>query len=245
MKHARTLISMAGIAAVAFLVGKMDLLPQTSIAVAGDDDKHTDMPGDAKKKTKKKHSDMPGDADHPHKHSDMPSDAMGMEAEMAAWTKAATPGENHLVLASMAGEWEGEWIMWMAPGTPPSKSVGKISRKWILDGRYMKETVKAKGDMGAYAGHGYVGYNNLDGLYEMVWMDNWSTAIHLSSGYYDATSKTMHFQGTYRNPATGNLVKSWSEYDMSDPNRHVMIGYVPGPDGKPFKHFEGVTSRLK
>jgi hypothetical protein len=31
--------------------------------------------------------------------------------------------------------------------------------------------------------------------------------------------------------------------DMSNPNRHTMVGYMTGPDGKEFKSFEGVMER--
>ena len=41
------------------------------------------------------------------------------QAMMQAWQKAATPGPNHQLLTSLAGEWTFTTKMWMEPGTPP------------------------------------------------------------------------------------------------------------------------------
>ena len=51
---------------------------------------------------------------------------------MEAWIKAATPGEPHAWLATLAGTWRFEGTFWSAPGTEPSKSQGTAERAMLL-----------------------------------------------------------------------------------------------------------------
>src|SRR2546421_7155208 len=62
------------------------------------------------------------------------------EAEMKQMMELAKTGENHKLLASMAGTWSYNVTMWMAPGAPPSKSTGTAVRKAIMGGRDRKST---------------------------------------------------------------------------------------------------------
>ncbi len=64
---------------------------------------------------------------------------MEMSAEMEA--KARAPGEHRRYLNRMIGEWEGVFRMWMEPGAEPMEMPGTVKREWVLDGRYIHETV--------------------------------------------------------------------------------------------------------
>ncbi len=57
-----------------------------------------------------------------------------------------------------------------------------MRRQWIMDGRYIRESVRASSELGSFEGLGFSGYNNLDGQYEFVWMDNDSTMIYFETG---------------------------------------------------------------
>lgn len=174
-----------------------------------------------------------------------PDEDYQVSAEMEAYVAAGTPGENHKRLNALAGKWDGVFKIYMEPGQEPMISRGTVTRNWILDGRFLQETVEATSDWGPFSGIGFFGYDNVDQQYEIVWMDSMSTGIYSETGTFDAEKNLLQTQGTNRDPASGRVINSWGKLDLSDPNEHVYVGYINGPDGKRFKHFEGVTSRQK
>ncbi len=165
--------------------------------------------------------------------------------EMEAMVKAGTPGKHHEYLNQLLGTWEGTFRMWMEPGAPAIVFGGTVTRKWILDGRYIKEIVESDGPMGSFRGLGFIGYNNVDGQYEFAWLENMSTAIAFGTGSYDPDAKVMSFRGTHRDPLTGRVIYSTSTMDLSSPGLQRYVGYSIGPDGKKFKSFEGTMERQK
>ena len=165
-------------------------------------------------------------------------------ARMEAWEKAAQPGKHHKVLEQLLGDWEGSFRIRMAPDMDPMEVTGTIKREWILDGHYIKETVHgdAVGDMPAFKGLGFLGYNNIDGQYEIAWMENHSTAIAFETAWYDADEKIMHFSGTHREPS-GKVFHTWGKLDLSSPGQHSYTGWMLGSDGRRFKSFEAERQR--
>ncbi len=172
----------------------------------------------------------------------MDEKAMKAMQEMMA---AMTPGAQHKLLDCMLGEWEG-WVKFsMAPGETPMESKGTLSRRWILDGRFIEETVVGEGmtPETPFHGLGLVGYNTIDKRYESAWFENMSTWITTSHGTYDAAKKQFVFEGKMLDPVTRKWADQRSVIDVSDPNREVMTGWLTGPDGKPWKNFEGDFTR--
>ena len=55
-------------------------------------------------------------------------------------------------------------------------------------------------------------------MYEVGWLENHSTAIMFGTGSYDPASKMMTTRGSHRDPATGKMIYSRGELDMSNPN---------------------------
>ena len=168
-----------------------------------------------------------------------------MDEQMAALLKAGIPGDHHKILDKLVGKWEGGFTMQMAPDAPPMKSTGSVTRKWILDGRFIQEEVEAEMDGEKFEGIGFIGYNNLTGLYEAVWMENMSTGIYSETGCYDTVKQSLMTRGTHHDPATGRLVPTRGKMDLSSPDRHVYEGYAVGEDGQEFKSFSGVLERVK
>ena len=174
-----------------------------------------------------------------------PEDDSQITDEMQTYVEAGTPGKHHKYLDSLVGQWDGVFKIYMEPGQDPMISRGIVTREWILDGRFLKETVEATSDWGTFSGLGFYGYDNIDQQYEIVWMDSMSTGIYSETGTYDAQKMLLKTQGTKRDPSTGRVINTWGEFDLSDPDEHLYVSYMSGPDGRSFKHFEGVTSRQK
>lgn len=168
----------------------------------------------------------------------------GMDpAAMERMMKASTPGEQHKLLECMTGEWEGTVKFWMTPGTEPMVSTGSVTREWNLGGRFLFEHVTAHSDMGPFEAYGAIGYNTLENRYESAWLEDYATYMTFMTGTYDAGKKVFTFTGECLNPMTGKREKQRHTVDVSNPTRHVMAGYGPGPDGKEFKNFEGVLEK--
>lgn len=166
-----------------------------------------------------------------------------MSPDMLAAIEAGMPGEHHKYLDQLIGEWEGMFKIWMEPGAEPMISKGAVNRKWILDGRFVQEVVAVMSDVGPFTGIGFLGYNNVDGQYEAVWMDSMSSGIYFETATYDPETKILTTRGTHRDPASGHVHHNRGMMDMSNPDRHVYLAYMTGPDGKEHKSFEGVTER--
>ncbi|GEM_PF-2711730 len=189
------------------------------------------------------HIQPPGDADD----DEGEEGEEGMDAEaMERMMEAGQPGEHHAALKPLEGNWKGFVRITMAPGEEPMEMPATIHREWILDGHFLQESVTSEsGDGFEFHGMGIVGYNNIDGVYESMWIDNTITAMMTESGAYNQKNKTFHFWGAHRDPMSGHIAMSSSELDLSNPNRHVMKGTQIGPDGSPYQNFYGVFERVK
>jgi hypothetical protein len=166
-----------------------------------------------------------------------------MAAAMAAWEKIGTPSEHHQHLNGMVGTWEAEFKIWMDSNSPPMTSTGTVTRDWVLGKRFVRERVEATSAMGSFNGLGYIGYDNVDGVYQVSWMDDMSTTMMFENGTYDPDTNVLTTHGQHRDPMSGKVLVSRGEVDLSNPNRHVFTSWMTGTDGKEFKHMVGVTER--
>jgi hypothetical protein len=182
----------------------------------------------------------------PEKKADKPA-APGMDDAMAVLMQMGSPGAGHKALEPLIGEFEGTVKFTMGPGMDPMESKATIKREWIMDGRFVIEHVSGDGMGGGppFKGMGIVGYSNLDKHYESYWIENMATHMSFATGTFDAAKKTFTLVGDMLDPMTGKKVKQTSVLDISNPDREVMTGTAPGPDGKPMKNFEGVFERKK
>jgi Protein of unknown function (DUF1579) len=93
-------------------------------------------------------------------------------AELPASTRLAMPGEKHRWLEPLIGQWNVQMRVWPAPGDTPIESTQlTATREWILGGRYLREELTGK-----FAGNpshrvALLGYNNLEGRFELVTVD--------------------------------------------------------------------------
>jgi uncharacterized protein DUF1579 len=159
------------------------------------------------------------------------------KAEMEAYTKAATPGAPHQMLAGMAGSYTMKVKSWMKAGDPPMEDSGTATRKMDLDGRVLVEDVQATMMGQPYHGHGMTGYDNVTGKYWSTWNDSMSTGIMLSQGTCDA-KHACSFTGSWNDPVKKAPVKSRMTSRWTDAKTEVFEMYGPGKDGKEMKMME-------
>jgi Protein of unknown function (DUF1579) len=130
------------------------------------------------------------------------------EAEaMAAWVAAGSPGDPHKVLARFAGSWTTKTKVFPGPGAPAMESAGSAECKLILGGRFL-ESQHTGSMMGMpFEGRGLDGYDNFRKRYVGTWTDNMTTAIIQLTGQLSADGKTLTYEGTMDEPATGEKDK--------------------------------------
>ena len=128
--------------------------------------------------------------------------AADMQKIMDQMMELGKPGENHKLLAGMAGNWSYTVKMWMDPTGKPQESKGTATRKAIMDGRFFIAEHSGKFQMpGAdgkmkdmnFKGMAIEGYDNIKKKFVVAWIDNMGTIILNSEGTYDATSKTFTY----------------------------------------------------
>src|SRR5689334_14429016 len=85
---------------------------------------------------------------------------MDMQAMMEAYSKLATPGAPHRLLARMAGSWNARIKSWVEPDLPPTESVGTCEQKMVLEGRFLQQEFSSEMMGNPFNGIGFMGYDN-------------------------------------------------------------------------------------
>jgi hypothetical protein len=148
--------------------------------------------------------------------------APGSEQDMmAAYMKYSTPGPEHELLKSLAGNWKAVTKAWMGPGDP-QVSEGRAVRTVILGGRYLKDEYTATFMNQPFEGFGVTGYDLLKKEYVSTWSDTMGTAILIARGKADATGKVLTLVASYEDPVTGQKKTMKEITRILDPNKNVF-----------------------
>ena len=167
------------------------------------------------------------------------------QAMMDAMMKAATPGENQKMLASLVGDWTFAQTMWMDTAAPPTKSTGTANYAMTLGGRYLHASAKGNFSGMDFEGHGITAYDNVAKQFQAVWVDNFGTGIMFMTGSYDPAAKALTFRTDMADPTKpGTKVKVREVLRFVDPDKHVMEWYEDR-GGKDVKTMEIVYTRTK
>ncbi|MFB3853724.1 MAG: DUF1579 domain-containing protein [Vicinamibacterales bacterium] len=180
---------------------------------------------------------------------DPPVGTAGMSAEekamFDAMMKASTPGPNHEMLTSLAGEWTFKNKMWMKPSEPATESTGTVNYSELLGGRFLQGNYR--GDMMGmpFEGIAVMGYDNINKKFQASWIDNFGTAIMYMAGEYDPAAKAIVYRGEVDDMMKpGTKVKIREVVRIDSPDSHTMEWYELR-DGKETKTMEIVYTRKK
>lgn len=230
MKH-RTMMVAAIVAAAGMMAWAQPGQDKSKPATPGQPDKA--QPG------------KPADKGQPGKPADKtPPGQLSEQEMMDAYMKAGTPGKEHEVLNDVVGSWTANVKSWHTADSPVEESTGTAVGRWILGNRYLQQEFKGEFAGMPFEGVGVWGYDNVKKQYFSTWMDSMSTGMMLSSGKYDAASKTFTMTGTYPNPITGKDEKAREVIKIVNNNKHTMEFY--GNDmvtGKEYKMMEITYTR--
>jgi hypothetical protein len=80
---------------------------------------------------------------------------------LKALAEAGKPGPEHQKLQPFVGHWTFTMKVWTDPSRPPAELKGTVERQWIMDGRFVQETVRgACAKTGkTFEGTGLLGYD--------------------------------------------------------------------------------------
>lgn len=168
-----------------------------------------------------------------------PMDAKTQEM-MKKYQEAATPGEQHKMLADLAGTWKYNSKMWQSADAKPQESKGTSTFKMILDGHWLEQNFKGTAMGQKFEGRGLLGYDKVKGKFQSVWTDTMSTSAMVGEGTFDESTKTLKESGTMSCPISADKVQEYrTEWQMNDKKKMVFSMYGKGPtDGPEFKIME-------
>jgi Protein of unknown function (DUF1579) len=166
------------------------------------------------------------------------------QAMMAAYEKAAAPGEQHKMLQKQVGKWNLSLKSWHAPGQPPEESTGTAETKSLLGDRYIQTTLNSTMTGRSFSGQGTTGYDNARKKFVGTWIDSMSTGIMRSEGTTDPSGKVMTTQASYTDPVTGKetrmkIVGKWESDDK------LVEEFYEKRGGKEAKTMEITYTRAK
>lgn len=154
-----------------------------------------------------------------HQPEGMPEGMPDMGQLMEMMAVAAEPGENHKLLAKMAGEWEMTAKFVMSPGAEPEVSKGKSKNTLILGGRQLMSEVDLNmvfmGQEMPFSGFGLMGYDKVKGEFQSIWADTMGTGQTIQSGSLEDGKIVVE----------GKVKNAMGEYTMKNVIRFVEGGY--------------------
>ena len=163
-----------------------------------------------------------------------------MQKMMAQMMELAKTGENHKLLAEMAGSWTYTVKMFMDPKGKPQESKGTATRKAIMDGRFFIAEHAGKFQMPGpdgkmkdmnFKGMAVEGYDNVKNKFVSAWIDNMGTMIMNSEGTYDAASKTFTYNANCE-MMPGMPVKIREVIKVTDKDHHMFEWYEDRGQGE-------------
>jgi hypothetical protein len=159
------------------------------------------------------------------------------KAMMEAYQKAGMPGAAHAQLQKMEGTYDVSIKSWEAPGQPPTVETGTVTRRMILDGRVLAESMQSKMHGQPFNGHGMSGYDNVSGKHWTTWNDSMSTGLMVAEGDCSNTGDCT-FTGSWNDAVTKKKTMARMTTKWTSPTVEVFEMHAPGPDGKEMKMME-------
>ena len=107
------------------------------------------------------------------------------------------PTVHHDVLDNLWGKWQ--YAVTIDGDVANEPLILDADYRWALGGRFLVGRYDGYVDGGLFQAREILGYDSFRGEYRSVWVDNNTTAFTLSTGEYDARTKTLTFKGVQDN----------------------------------------------
>jgi hypothetical protein len=176
------------------------------------------------------------------------------EEMMKQMMELGKTGENHKLLADLAGTWSYTVKFWINPdpNAKPEESKGTAVRKSMMDGRFFVMDVTGKMEMPGpdgkkkemtFKGMGLEGYDNVKKKFVGTWIDNMGTGIMMAEGAYDPATKTFTYTGEYEGiPGMKQQIRETIKITDKD---HHLFEWYENRGGQEVKTMEIAYTRKK
>lgn len=154
------------------------------------------------------------------------------------------PGDQHRWLEPLVGDWTVEMLVYPGPGATPLVASGlRATRRWILDGRYLREELRGTVFGNAAARDAILGFNRLDGRFELVTVDTFEPGQMSYAGREEPTPSrfSMHGESTEAGMGaepTGRRRALRFEIEIRGADENVQRIHVRYPGGPEFLFVE-------
>jgi hypothetical protein len=174
------------------------------------------------------------------------SDQIDKQELMSAYIELAQPGNEHKLLATLAGKWHMNIKAWTKPGMEPMLMSGTAENKMILGGRFlMTNSEGGEGDMYTQT-HSIMGFDRRHKKYTVVGYDTWGTYYVTAAGTSDKSGTVITMYGEDEDPAIGKTQKYDMILQLLDENSYrweVIFRDFRTPAEEPFKVLEILYTR--
>lgn len=117
--------------------------------------------------------------------------------------------------------------------------------KLIMGGHFLQSETTGKAGVKRFEGIGYIGYDNLQEGYDVIWIDNMSTGILRATASYDEDTKVLTEVGQFSDPTDPDKNQKYkAEWKFIDKNNMTYTTFIE-QDGLPMKQMEIVYKRKK
>lgn len=166
---------------------------------------------------------------------EMPQMSEEQAAMMASFQAYATPNENHALLAKLAGTWNTELTVWMAPGAEGESSTGVSTAEMTMDGKFLEQNYTSEFMGAPFSGRGIYGYDNIKKEFTGIWYDSMGTGIMISTSQYNPETMTINEEGSMSCPVTNSVRWHRAETTFIDDNHYTYTTYMKDENGVEFK----------
>lgn len=170
------------------------------------------------------------------------------EEAASASARLAAPGDEHAWLDPLVGEWTVAMLVYPGPDAAPTEMQGlSASREWVLGRRYVREVLRGGGEP---LREGMIGFNRLDGRFELVTADAFEPGQMVYYGRDDASPAGFSLYGESTEAGmgqepTGRARDLRFEFEIVGPDENVQRIFVTYPGAEEFLFVEQRFTRVE
>ena len=166
----------------------------------------------------------------------MPQMTPELQAKMAAWIAASTPGAQHKQLADhFTGNWTARTTLWMDPSMPPTTVDGTSVATVEFGGRHVRSKYSGTMMGQPFTGEAITSYDNTSGKFVNSWFDSMGTGQYVTHGDYDPATQTYTFTGAMSDPTKDDKVTEMKDTIRFTDSDHYVMESFELVDGKEVK----------
>lgn len=150
----------------------------------------------------------------------------------------------HQRLARMAGDWQGDFRLWFAPGDPAGEAPQRGTIRSILGGRFLLHEYESSFQGEPIAGVAIYGYHLDEGAYESAWVESFGTGTSILCSREQSGDPRLSVLGSYGDGQGGPRWGWRTEIDQPDDEHLVITMTNISPAGEAVKAVETRYTRV-